>query len=217
MQNIFSLAGRVVSAKADFFRYLIVYREGGVYLDIKSTVTRPLSELLQEGDSYLLSYWNNLPGEEHEGFGHYPGLPNYIERGEIIQWYLAAAAGHPLLRKVIATLLQRIDSYNPYVDGVGWTGTLLTTGPIMYTRTVYNALLLEPDKYPVRWLDIIGTGGFKYSVFDSQRQETSVQPPHTVALATNYRKASAPLIQHKYKVLNSINRLYLKILSYRHS
>jgi len=31
------------AARADFFRYLILYAEGGVYLDIKSTLTRPLS------------------------------------------------------------------------------------------------------------------------------------------------------------------------------
>ena len=35
---------------ADVFRYLAVYREGGVYLDVKSTVTCPLDEVLSPDD-----------------------------------------------------------------------------------------------------------------------------------------------------------------------
>ncbi len=31
---------------ADIFRYLVIYNEGGVYLDIKSTVNRPLDEII---------------------------------------------------------------------------------------------------------------------------------------------------------------------------
>ena len=36
------------AAKADFFRYLVIYREGGVYLDIKSTLDKPLAKQLLE-------------------------------------------------------------------------------------------------------------------------------------------------------------------------
>ena len=35
------------ATRADFFRYLLLYREGGVYLDIKSSMERPLDEVLQ--------------------------------------------------------------------------------------------------------------------------------------------------------------------------
>ena len=33
-------------AKADFFRYLLMYKVGGVYLDVKSGLSRPLDETI---------------------------------------------------------------------------------------------------------------------------------------------------------------------------
>lgn len=38
---------RYGAARADLFRYLLLYRLGGVYLDIKSTTVRPLDEVLR--------------------------------------------------------------------------------------------------------------------------------------------------------------------------
>ncbi len=203
------------AAKADFFRYLVVYREGGVYLDIKSTLDQPLSSVIREDDVYVLSYWNNLPGQGHEGFGHYPGLPDSIERGEIIQWYIAAAAGHPLLRRIIIRMLYNIDHYNPYVNGVGWTGTVTTTGPVMYTTEIWNALNEHPDRFPVRWTDIIDTCGFRYSIFALQGENPAL-PAHTAHLPSDYRKAVAPVIRHRNPVLNRVNQRYIKLLHRLH-
>lgn len=204
------------AAKADFFRYLVIYRHGGVYLDIKSTITKPLSEVIRANDRYLLSYWNNLPGQGHDGYGHYPGLPDYIERGEIIQWYIAASAGHPLLRKVILTMLYNIDHYNPYVDGVGWTGTVVTTGPVMYTKVIWDALNNDPKLYPVRWLDIIEDAGFKYSIFESNQGTNPGNPNHTSFLSSDYRKNETPLITHNSCLVQTINVKYLKFLCKTH-
>lgn len=56
-QSLLSYYNRIApgygAAKADFFRYLLIYRFGGVYLDIKSTITKPLSETVREDDAYL--------------------------------------------------------------------------------------------------------------------------------------------------------------------
>ena len=204
------------AAKADFFRYLVIYREGGIYLDIKSSLDKPLYKVVEEEDCYLLSYWNNTPGDGHEGFGHYPGIPDYIRRGEIIQWYIAASAGHPLLRLVIATMLRNIDAYNPFTDGVGWTGTMNTTGPIMYTKTIYDTLTAHPDVYPVQWVDIINDCGFRYSIFEKEQGENPSAPSHTAVLSSDYRKASVPLIRNKSSLLNTINKLYLSFLRKTH-
>ena len=50
------------AARADLFRYLLIYKCGGVYLDIKSSVTRPLREIIAGSDRYLLSQWRNARG-----------------------------------------------------------------------------------------------------------------------------------------------------------
>jgi mannosyltransferase OCH1-like enzyme len=43
------------AAKADFFRYLLMYEYGGVYLDIKSRTRLPLTQVLADDDHYILS------------------------------------------------------------------------------------------------------------------------------------------------------------------
>ena len=43
------------AAKADFFRYLLLYKMGGVYLDIKSTLERPLDDVLLPDEQYIVS------------------------------------------------------------------------------------------------------------------------------------------------------------------
>ena len=45
------------AARADFFRYLVIYKHGGVYLDIKSTTTKPLREIIKPDDRYILTHW----------------------------------------------------------------------------------------------------------------------------------------------------------------
>ena len=54
------------AARADFFRYLLVYQFGGVYLDIKSTALQPLDTLIAPQDRYVLAYWPNAQGEPFE-------------------------------------------------------------------------------------------------------------------------------------------------------
>jgi mannosyltransferase OCH1-like enzyme len=49
------------AARADLFRYLVIYQEGGVYLDLKSSTTLPLSTVLLDDDKYILSNWDNSP------------------------------------------------------------------------------------------------------------------------------------------------------------
>ena len=203
------------AAKADFFRYLVIYRFGGVYLDIKSSVDKPLSEVFSKDDTYVLSFWDNLPGQKHEGFGHYPFLPEELERGEILQWYLAASAGHPLLRRIIITMLEKIDRYNPYIDGVGWVGTVATTGPVMYTWAIMEALKEAPSEYPVRWMDIVGEGGFRYSIFEDEPGAGRNEPVHVKVLSSDYRKLSVPLVRNRFRILQFINKKYLTLLGRR--
>ena len=67
------------AAKADLFRYLLIYAYGGVYLDLKSTVEKPLSESLSGNESFILSHWAN------SDYGNYIELKDFGCR-EYIQW-----------------------------------------------------------------------------------------------------------------------------------
>lgn len=133
------------AARADFFRYLAVYRTGGVYLDIKSCFTRPIDEIVRGDEGFILSQWRNQPGEVHQGFGLHPALAE-IPGGEFQQWHVIAAPGHPFLRAVILSLLSNIDRYTPWAFGVGRNGVFRLTGPIAYTLAIHPLL----GRFPAR-------------------------------------------------------------------
>jgi mannosyltransferase OCH1-like enzyme len=50
-------------ARSDIFRYLLIYNEGGVYIDLKSSFNNPLNKIIKKDDQYLISNWNHKPHE----------------------------------------------------------------------------------------------------------------------------------------------------------
>ncbi len=146
------------AARADLFRYLLMYKKGGVYLDVKSSIVRPLDETLLESDRYLLSQWHNGKGEQHANWGLHRDLHGIIEGGEFQQWFIACVPGHPFLKAVIENVLSNIDRYNPELHGVGKPGVLRVTGPIAYTLAIVPLL----DSYPHRRIDSERSGLYLY-------------------------------------------------------
>lgn len=145
------------AAKADFFRYLLIYKCGGVYLDIKSTVTKKLDLVLKEDDQFLLSHWANGPGEPYRKWGLHRALG---PRGEYQQWHIVAAPGHPFLEEVIFRVTKNISNYGFFRHGVGKPAVMKITGPLAYTLAIQAAK--ERGNYRV--VDIRDLG-FEYSIF----------------------------------------------------
>jgi hypothetical protein len=123
------------AARADLFRYLLMYREGGVYLDIKSSSNRPLETLRDLGTGFLLARWDNGPGGRHPNWGLHPEL-EHLGAGEFQQWHIVCVPGHPFLAAVLDRVLDNIVSYRPWVNGVGRDGVIRLTGPIAYTLAI---------------------------------------------------------------------------------
>lgn len=114
-------------ARSDFFRYLLIYKKGGVYLDIKSAMSKPLDNIILEKDTYYLSHWKGKASKDL-----FP--PN----GEFQQWFIVAPPKHPFLKNVINRMCERIlDKDNKRRRKVG---VLYTTGPFVYTEAI-NELL----------------------------------------------------------------------------
>ncbi len=144
---------------ADLFRYLVIYEYGGIYLDIKSTITNPLSEVIEDSDEFLLAQWDSRLGKPHEAFGQHAELSR-IPGGEFIQWFLIAKPKHPILKRVIEAVWNNIADYSPYYHGVGREGVLRTTGPIAYSLAIAPML----SHHNFRVIDIL-KAGFVYSIF----------------------------------------------------
>src|SRR6185312_15350719 len=109
------------AARADFFRYLLMYDHGGVYLDIKSSFSGPISDFIREDDQFVIGQWNNGKGEPYEGWGIWPEV-GHVPGGEFQQWFMIAAPGHPFLRAAICAAVAKIENYDAWQDGVGFFG-----------------------------------------------------------------------------------------------
>jgi mannosyltransferase OCH1-like enzyme len=176
------------AAKVDFFRYLLIYNMGGVYLDIKSTAIRPLNEILKEDDEYLLSYWRNNKNEEYEGWGLRRDLPY---PGTFQQWHVIAAPNHPFLRNVISQVKNNIHNYDIMRDGVGEIPVLKTTGPDAYTKAILP--MLGAHKH--RIIDAYELG-LRYSFLDPDNMKFKLtgQHAHAKFFAKHYHQVQDRLV-----------------------
>ena len=173
------------AARADLFRYLLLYKHGGVYLDIKASLEKPLDSVLLADDVYLLSRWRNRKGEEFEGWGLHDRLRD-SGRQEFQQWHIIAASGHPFLRAVIERVLHNIDSYSPAFDDTGRSGVLHLTGPIAYTLAITPLL----NQYKHRLVGSHDELGLVYSVFTS-----AVWEAHKSAFKYHYTDLTEPVVK----------------------
>jgi hypothetical protein len=133
------------ACRADLFRYLCIFKLGGVYLDIKSGVNRKLSDIIRPDDVYLLSHWDNEPGGRRQNFGTHSDM-SHFPGGEYQQWHVIAAPGHPFLERVIETVVRNISNYDPARHGVGRIGALRVTGPFAYTKAIKPIVDLHPHR-----------------------------------------------------------------------
>jgi len=171
-------------ARADLFRYLLLYKKGGVYLDIKSTCTHPLDQLIRPEDKFILSQWRNKPGEEHAGFGLSREVA-HVAGGEYQQWHIVAASGHPFLLAVIEAVLNNIDQYRPWLHGTGAIGVLRLTGPLAYTLAIQPLLLTAPHRYVCNETAM----GLQYSIYQT--------PLHRAVYKLNYSSLTESIVKMK--------------------
>lgn len=175
------------AARADLFRYLLLYKQGGVYLDIKSAATRPLDSVLRPDDRFILAQWPSGPEAKFKGAGWHEET-RHVHDGEFQQWFVVAAAGHPFLKAVIENVLRNLSVYNPALHGVGKPGVLRVSGPIAYT------LAIEPllDRHPHRRVDAERDLGFEYSIYPTVDRG---EHPHLRLFKTHYSQSKASIVR----------------------
>jgi mannosyltransferase OCH1-like enzyme len=112
------------AVQADLFRYLVMYREGGVYLDVKSLCTLPLETLLLPSDRAVIA------GDPYTGW---------------LQWFLISEPEHPFMRETIKRVIDNMLAYDPTTQGVGRNAVLNLSGPTPYTQAVNDVMRIRPD------------------------------------------------------------------------
>jgi hypothetical protein len=194
------------AAKADFFRYLLIYKVGGIYLDIKSSIERNLDEILTPDDNYILSTWHNREGEFNEGWGMHPGC---FPLGEYQQWHIISRPEHPFLQAVIKSVIDNIRNYDKEIFGVGTMGVVNTTGPVAYTRAIFEML----DYFNVRDFRRVKIEfmGIRYSNLGVHHKELVHTQNHDVHYSLIDEPVVLPVSKvspsfHRRRVFNSVYR-----------
>ncbi|CAM4262207.1 Glycosyltransferase sugar-binding region containing DXD motif-containing protein [Pedobacter westerhofensis] len=119
--EVFELYSRlnIGAAKADFFRYAVLYKKGGIYVDIDSGINSRLDDFIRADDVAVITR---------------EGDPTLYA-----QWALIYSPGHPFLEKTIEMVLSNIrqDKYPHDVHRM--------TGPTVYTLAIDDCLKNNPQ------------------------------------------------------------------------
>lgn len=107
------------AAKADFFRYAILYKKGGIYLDIDCKLVSRFEKFINDDDQAIIS-------KERDG-------------RDYTQWALIFAPHHPFLEKTLEICLDNIRNHKFPND------VHATTGPQVYTQGIRLALAENPN------------------------------------------------------------------------
>jgi mannosyltransferase OCH1-like enzyme len=144
------------AAKADLFRYTILYERGGVYLDIKSGA-RKLCSLIRPQDRMLVSTW----GHNIWTFDHPEIRPEY---GELQQWWLVAEPRHPAMLDVVRAVIDNVNNYKQtsLSSFDSRIEILKTTGPICFANALDK--YLQDDNGGVRLVCAHGNNVMVYDV-----------------------------------------------------
>jgi hypothetical protein len=161
LSRYLSIEPEYYAARSDLLRYLALYAQGGVYLDMKSFCAVPLDLALRRDEKFLLIS-SGGPRRDLPDISHIPD-------GEYHQWVIATVAGHPFLRATIERVIENIDRYRSWRDGVGAAGTLRVTGPIPYTLAI-NSIL---SQHPFTDVGRPENRSFKYSALKDDRAHKS--------------------------------------------
>lgn len=106
-----------IGARVEFFKYLVLYEYGGIYLDISKTMKSKLDDFIGENDSAILSVSKT------------PGM--YCTDVMMFE------AKHPILERVISLILK-------YVDKNTYNGDFAeTVGQTLFSKTVRIGHFIE--------------------------------------------------------------------------
>ena len=209
IETIFhSINSRYGAAKADFFRYLVIFKEGGIYLDIKSSCLVPFDTIISPGDKFITSHWSNLNGSPEANFGkHLPLLKDNLR--EFQNWFLISEPENYIIGETIQIVKRNLTKEVGILGTkFGRNGVLETTGPIAFTKAV--AKFVEGDDYRLIESDL---KGLVYSIYGPN------EVSHHSLFSTHYSNLYEPILVSKKMpfilatLFNySVKRFYLRLV-----
>lgn len=170
---MFSTKFEIPAAKADIWRYCILFREGGIYCDIDSALSVPLQDLLKNDPSEMISYEANT-WEDQLDIGRYgdpsvfrAAVPESVKgrldhpQNVILNWLLCFEPKHPILEEALAMIVRHFDFYRKKTFENMWKAVIHCTGPLVLTQATWT-WMEKTGKTPSQCgIDYYGKGVFK--------------------------------------------------------
>lgn len=119
--DVFDAYSRLTNgaAQADLWRLFVLYKEGGVYMDIDATLVRPLDKLLGDTSELYIKVSNNT---------------------EITNYFIASAPGNPDLESTLEQVVYNINHYEPSM------GVYHSTGPTVLNKALEGKNVTTEDR-----------------------------------------------------------------------
>lgn len=108
--------------RGDMWRYLVIYKYGGVYADLDTVCLSPIDSWIGEDYSMVVCPENNL---------------------HFCQWAFAAEPGHPVMKSVVEAMINRLRNPDYSIKHF----VHIHTGPGVWTEGIYNGLGINKDKH----------------------------------------------------------------------
>ena len=144
--------------RSDLLRYMILESEGGIYSDLDAIALKPIEEWIPQE---FRSRTRAVVGIEYDQLDDEDRWPSLVLPVQFCQWTLAASKGHPLMSMIVNNVAESIQglarnksttvaNLKPIDDEV-----TQTTGPVIWTTTVFEALS-DAAGEPITWHNITG-------------------------------------------------------------
>ncbi|KAL4444209.1 hypothetical protein ABPG75_011946 [Micractinium tetrahymenae] len=142
--------------RADFFRYMVILRHGGVYADVDAECRRPLDALLHSKDTLVAGWdneWANATAALQAG---------YVRQRQLAQWVFAGAPGHPALQELCdriaaAAAARQTFSSDARINALERTGAGLFTD-VLLRHAAAHPPAARDDPWGVRLLPRVRFG-----------------------------------------------------------
>lgn len=103
--------------RADIWRYMVLYKVGGIYADIDTVCHKPADEWLPEDKDFVIAIENSWHFET---------------------WTIASAPNNPIILHVLNKIKNRLESITDY--SAQWYDVHSTTGPAIWTEAIFEYL-----------------------------------------------------------------------------
>ena len=181
------------AAQADYFRYLLMYKLGGAYFDVKSYTIMSLNQLIDEDDELIVFEWQGGDAV----YASY-GIHKQITRGrEYQQWNIICSPNNIFLKEVIEQVTLNIENYSVKKFRFGKYGVLHTTGPVPYT----NAIDSVKDQKGLRLLGSSCKNGLIFKDGKTHQKSPSHYSNQTAKIVLTNKNAFADHLMKKIWIL----------------